>query len=88
MTDITILEIEAAKGESHKRAWDQTVAPFFDAKKDELLEAFKELNSSDANGLMIIKMQYNVLQMMEDQFQSVINTGKMAKHEIDMENAK
>ena len=80
------LEVEVAKGQAHKSAWDQLVEPFFEAKKAELYEAFIKLPTSNGEELLNIKMQVNVLDSMKDHFQHYINTGKMAQTTLEGES--
>ena len=74
-----MMELEIAKGQAHKSAWDQLVQPFFEAKKAELYEAFINLPTSNQEELINIKMQVNVLDSMKDHFQHYINTGNLAQ---------
>lgn len=82
----TKLELEQAQGEMHQRAWEHSVKPFVEAKQAELYDAFKEHNTTDTDGLMLIKMQTNALSSMADEFQSFINTGKLARQQLEEKN--
>ena len=77
------LEIEQAKGEMYQRAYDSTVQPFISAKEAELFDAFLNHPTSDTDGLVLIKLQLNVLTSMRDEFQSKINSGKLARQQIE-----
>ena len=76
------LEAEAAKCEAAGRAWHQYIEPFFEQKEAELFEAFRDASTVDDKQILAIKMQANVLAMLKDHFESKINTGKMARHQI------
>jgi len=80
------LEVEVAQGDNHKRAWEQIVEPFFEAKKAELFEAFVNTGSSETDALVSIKMHMNVLESMKDHFWHYINTGKMAQKTLEEMN--
>ncbi len=81
------LEAEAAKCEAASRAWEEHVKPFFDDKELELFDAFKDANTTDKEGIQLIKMQANVLAMLRNHFESLINTGKLARKQLeDKEN--
>lgn len=82
-----VLEIEAARGEKYGRAWEELVEPFFEAKQLQLYEAFKELPTSNNEGLVILKMQSNALESLKDEFQHHINTGKLAKQTLEEEES-
>lgn len=77
------LEVEQAKGEMYQRAFDSTVQPFISAKETELFDAFLNHPTSDTDGLVLIKLQLNVLTSMRDEFQSKINSGKLARQQIE-----
>lgn len=79
----TKLEMDQAKGESYQRAWENIIAPFFDNKQEELYAAFLSIKSSDVDGLVLLKMQSNVMSMLEDEVQHYINTGKLAKAALE-----
>jgi hypothetical protein len=77
------LETERAIGEMHQRAWEHSVQPFVEKKKAELFEAFVDHPSTDKDGLMLIKLQLNALASMGDEFESFINTGKLARQQLE-----
>ena len=82
MTSKEALESEAAQCEAAGRAWHQYVEPFFIDKEAELFQAFKDINTTEKDDILLIKMQANVLAMLKDHFDSKINTGRMARHQI------
>ena len=75
-------ESEQAIGEMHQRAWESSVQPFVKAKQEELFNAFINHQTTDKDGLMLIKLQLNALASMADEFQSLINTGKLARQQL------
>lgn len=85
--DRTKIEQEAAKCEAAGRAWEFHVKPFFENKEIELFDAFKDASTVDDKAILLIKMQANVLAMIKDHFESMINTGKMARRQLqELEN--
>ena len=80
------LQSEADRCEAAGRAWHQHVEPFFIAKEAELFQAFKDISTTEQNDILLIKMQANVLAMLKDHFESKINTGKMARTQIEQMN--
>jgi hypothetical protein len=74
---------ESDLGRRYQEAWDNYVAPFFTAKSEELFEAFKQCPTTNEKGLITIKLQLNCLDMLRDNFQHYIDTGKMAQLQID-----
>jgi hypothetical protein len=81
------LQMDSAHGEEYQRAWDSLIEPFFENKKKDLYEAFTDMGSTDADALMLIKMQANALESLKDEFQHHINTGKLARKAIEEEEA-
>ena len=80
------MEMDQAKGESYQRAWESIIQPFFDNKQQELYAAFLATGSSSVDDLVTIKMQSNVMSMLEDEVQHYINTGKLAKKALEGES--
>ena len=80
------LESEQSIGEMHQRAWIHSVEPFIKAKQAELYAAFTAHPTTDKDGLMLIKLQVNALMSMGDDFQSYINTGKLARQQLEENN--
>lgn len=80
-----LLETEAAIGDNYQRAWDGIVKPFFDLKTEELYGHFVNCPTTDERQLMLIKMQVNALNSLKDEFTSYINTGKLAKKQLEEE---
>ena len=78
-----LLEVEAAQCEAAGRAWVQHVEPFFLNKEAELFEAFKDASTTNKDDILTIKMQANVLAMLKDHFDSLINTGKLARKQLE-----
>lgn len=80
------LQVEQAIGEQYGRAYESMVKPFIDRKKAELFEAFQILPTTEADGLLTIKLQCNALESLDDEFKHYIATGQLAKQSLDKEN--
>ena len=72
-----LLETELSIGGNASAAWE-SIKPFFEEKKEQLYEAFLAGSVADADSLVKIKMQMNVLVGMENYFQEKITTAKLA----------
>ena len=83
MIDNANLEKEVAKAFAAKQAWDNHVEPFFIKKELELFQAFKDIAITSEKDVLLIKMQANVLAMLKDEFDSAINTGKLASKQLE-----
>lgn len=87
MIDDLELHKEVEKAFNSKQAWDNHVEPFFIRKENELFQAFKDVSITNEKDVLLIKMQANVLAMLKDEFDSAINTGKLASKQLE-DNAK
>lgn len=79
------LEIDAALGEQKRIIFEQHIKPFIEAKERVLFEAFTATNAGDTKTLQLIKMQQSVLTSLEAYFREYIDTGKLAKFELERE---
>lgn len=79
------LEVEASKGEQYQRAYDQLVTPFFEAKQAELFEAFQDAPTTETDILVTLKLQSNALKSLDEEFKHYINTGKLARQQLETE---
>ena len=88
--DVTqrLLEIESSVGDQYKNTWEGFVEPFFVNKAEQLFEAFKTCPSSDVDALVAIRMQMNALDGLKEHFISYVNSGELAKRQLeDINNA-
>lgn len=74
---------EVLQGHKYYEVWKELVQPFFDAKSAELFDAFVSHPTSDKEGLVLIKLQCNVLNQLQDEFMAHIQTGKLAQTQIN-----
>lgn len=77
------LEIDIALGEKKREIFENHIKPFIDAKQKVLFEAFVNVSAQDVKQLQNIKMQQTVLSSLEAYFREYIDTGKLAKHELE-----
>lgn len=83
---IAKLEIDAALGDQKRQIFNDHIKPFIEAKERVLFEAFQNINAQDIAQLQAIKMQQTVLASLEAYFREYIDTGKLAKHELEKLN--
>mgnify|MGYP003631644804 CR=1 FL=1 len=79
----TVLEIEAAKGDRYKHIYTDILEPFFNEKQQVLFDAFKTVNATDTDSLVAIKMQSTALESLQSEFETAIETGRMATHQLN-----
>lgn len=79
------LESEVAKGDEYKRVFQSYVGPFIEAKRQLLFEAFQEVPVSNVDQLKDIKLQLTAINSLEAHFQEFMNTGKLAKKQLEKE---
>ena len=79
------LESEVAKGDEYQRVFQSYVGPFIEAKRQLLFEAFQEVPVSNVDQLKDIKLQLTAINSLEAHFQEFINTGKLAKKQLEKE---
>lgn len=79
------LESEVAKGDEYQRVFQSYVGPFIEAKRQLLFEAFQEVPVSNIDQLKDIKLQLTAINSLEAHFQEFMNTGKLAKKQLEKE---
>ena len=79
------LESEVAKGDEYQRVFQSYVGPFIEAKRQLLFEAFQEVSVSNVDQLKDIKLQLTAINSLEAHFQEFMNTGKLAKKQLEKE---
>lgn len=77
------LQAEQAKGEEIERVMNSYFRPFLEAKREVLFEAFQNVPVSNLDGLKDVKLQLTALNALEAHFLEFINTGKLAKHQLE-----
>lgn len=80
------LEIDAALGSRKSEIYEQHIKPFIEAKERVLFEAFTNCNPADKETLQIIKLQANAIKSLGEYFQEGINSGKLAKLELERQD--
>lgn len=76
-------QAEQAKGEEYGRIFNEYMLPFIEAKRKVLFDAFQRVSVSDVDSLKDIKLQLTAINSLEAHFQEFINTGKLAKIELE-----
>ena len=79
------LESEVAKGDEYQRVFQSYVGPFIEAKRQLLFEAFQEVPVSNIDQLKDIKLQLTAINSLEAHFKEFMNTGKLAKKQLEKE---
>ena len=79
------LESEVAKGDEYQRVFQSYVGPFIEAKRQLLFGAFQEVPVSNVDQLKDIKLQLTAINSLEAHFQEFMNTGKLAKKQLEKE---
>lgn len=75
------LEVEVDIGGQYSNSW-KFVSKFVNEKFAQLLEAFENTHATDIDTLVAIKNQHNVLQGIQNEFLSYIETAKMAANAL------
>jgi len=84
---ISQLEREVAESSNAEKAYTSYIRPFIDEKRKVLFEAFMTISVEEPNKLMEIKRQQMVLEALNSEVVSKINTGKLARQQLEeMEN--
>lgn len=71
-------KIEIAKADKAKRSFDDFINPFIKEKRTVLFEAFQSISITDVDDLLEVKRQLMAIDALDDEIQTIINTGKMA----------
>lgn len=83
---IAKLQIDAALGENKRQIFEDHIKPFIETRTAILFDAFTQVEVGDVEALQKIKMQQTVLASLEAYFREYIDTGKLAKHELERIN--
>ena len=76
------LKDEVARGDRAKRAMQEFILPFIKEKSQVIYENFKAISVTDTEKLMECKRQDMVLEALQIEIQSIIDTGKMASKSL------
>lgn len=72
------LKSEQARGSDAERTLNRFIKPFIEEKRLVLFEAFQEVSVTEIEKLLEIKRQLLVVNALEQEMQSIIDTGRMA----------
>lgn len=89
MNELSIdrLRDEVDKGNKAAHAMNNFIAPYIASKRITLYENFCIASISDPEVLLEIKRMHSILDDIEDEINSVINTGKMATKSLDSQQS-
>lgn len=77
------LEIDIALGNQKQEIYQNHIKPFIEAKEKILFEAFESIPATDVKTLQSIKLQQTAIRSLAAYFKEYIDTGKMAKFELE-----
>ena len=80
------LEMEASDGEEWARIYERKLKPFFDRKRQDLFSFFIDESSAKQENLLLLKLQCNSLTSLENEFIDIIETGRLARQQLNEEN--
>jgi len=69
--------------EKTQQIWDNHIGPWYNEKKAAVILAFEDEKTMNVKELQAIKLQLNVLTSLKNDLMSHIETGKLAKAELD-----
>ena len=75
-------ETKEFKAQEAKRLKKNLLDRIFENKKDMLLDEFTRIEVGDSKALVDIHTSYMAIQFLEDEIQSIINSGKIANSMI------
>lgn len=82
-----VLEVEVALGDAARQTWNGLI-PFFEEKKQAIIDAFMAESLHNDENLVKIKMQMNVLLAMESYFKERITTGTLAQMQLELDESR
>jgi len=69
---------EVQRGDKAQKAYDFFISGFIDSKKALLFDKFKTISIGQPDNILEIKRMVITIEQLDDEINSVINTGKMA----------
>ena len=82
MSDVDALVLEQAKAARAKRLLED-LNPYLQTIEESLLEGFKGASSTNVELLRDIKIAWDLLQRLKHDIESVVNSGKFARKELE-----
>ena len=74
-------QMEVERGERAMAVWEALVKPFFDHKRDALIDLYEK--TTDADMMVEINMQLRALRALKAELDNYIDSGKMAQISLD-----
>lgn len=81
--EVAKLQAEVATADEYQRVFDSYVGPFIEAKKQVLFEHFQTIPVGNVEALKDIKLQLTAINSLQAHFQEFINTGKLARTQLE-----
>ena len=85
---LEIIEREIEYGKKANTAYDLYIKDFIDDARNRIFEAFEELNISDTDGLLQLKLMQSSIKALEDSVLSDIESKKLAEKQLQSEASK
>jgi len=70
---------EIATGKRAEAAYSEFIGPFIRDKREQLIDAFDAVDIDKVNTILEIKRTLKSLKLLEEEIQTAIQTGKLAK---------
>lgn len=77
------LQSEVVKAEEVERVYDSYIRPFIEEKRVVLFEVFQSTSVRDMDALRDVKLQLTAINALEAHFKEFMNTGKLAKKQLE-----
>lgn len=88
MIDTAKLELERTTGQKAQHAYNDFISSFIEEKTKTLFLAFKDLPLTSEKELIEVKKMLYAIESLDDEINSIINTGKMASKILSEEENK
>jgi len=76
------LEQEDRVGRAANNAYESFIGPFMTAKREDLFNVFQQISIEDTDLLQETKRQLLVLNSLDQEIKTIIETGKMASQQL------
>jgi len=80
-----MLENESNIGRKASSAYENFIGPFMEKKRLDLFSVFQDLSISNIELLSETKRQLTVLNTLDDEIRTIIETGKLASQQLSQE---
>ncbi|RKY42337.1 MAG: hypothetical protein DRP85_03360 [Candidatus Makaraimicrobium thalassicum] len=80
-----IYNVELLLAGRASKAYELFFKDFLEKKRATLFEAFQSLGNTDSGGLMEVKRMLHTLNSLEEEINTIINSGKLAQKSLEEE---